>query len=1255
MRVSQLVLLQHSCGLPHVSEPGPPTAEDDDLSRAARLITQGAFLDAVRTVPAIKALLDCSSETEAVHDVESYYALVRRRAAAAVEEAISAQRAGDVRTGSETASDAAVAPEPNLDSNVGGVDLRLEAVLVAGIACLHIFGQNNLTGPLYEGPPPSPLHWFASAAVARHAAEPPPRPPPAVTAAAIAAAVGGGSAGGGTAAAGKAEETHTCTTTPPSGSGTSQPADGLAGLGIDSLSRGDRWAQEQLQLDGEDLVGRCPAIQWLLLARVLLLDSLNTHSTHTLDKATAAAEGEGEEMEAAEGKQEQGGPGGGPASGGSGAPGVCWSEWVWCWPWWALRCVMSQQHVLEGRSHSLLSEASQLIAALVSPECPWTHHHPASDPRPSRPTGRELAALGGVLHLEMALCQYLYGYVDAGRQYLVRAGQMLGLEPQLTGAMGKRTVHQIDPKGYGGAAGAQLVVVTSESLRAAPPADSTDEPVELLGRAICSKRWRCWRRYSPPEQALLLAWATAVKKGSSADELQGWQMAPWVEAVLGQPRGVFMTLAAAKLNKTRHERTRGRTKERALLQMDQLTEAVTGLPPPPPPAAAAEVAAADGSTRELEEPESSSSSAPAASGGSAATASAAVDATAASAGAVSEAAAAVSGRRAVLSWAVWFPLQVGVIRAGGVTCLAGWCWPLGFCVKLKREAAEHYVSMGLVGAAIQVFESVELWDSAITCYRLIGKKALAEELIKRRLGTTPDDPRLWCALGDLHLDDRYYEEAWRRSGHRHTRSQRSLARSAMGRKWAWFSAGFCYLKLNKHRQALRVGGWGGRKGGEAVSSFSSASQLKLRLEARACILVLYCTLLTTLLPFCFACALAATSAAWPGRRQTFFQLHAFTRVTQQEPDNGEAWNNIAALWMHVGGYKPAFAALSESVRHKRDSWQTWENYARAALASGHYQQAVRGLQTALKLSSGHRLFVDVASGLLDVLEGRPPPRDGGTSMAAAAAAAAEGLRGVAAEAGEDEAALGVPLLPLLADIPLNHPDQQLQAGKGGGGEAEAEAAVAAANPTAAPRTTTTSSSNPPAADVLLSGREREVVVGGLGALLREAVNSPAASAALWGCLARYWALRGEVDSAKEARIKQVRGLASGAYKSDAARFTEYGEASDALCRCYLDCYKHGKPGALGTPGATVGVCRFVMFIRRLPRVAHDDAPPSPFSPGGLKDLAAGRMHLRGLLRATAENFGDHPITAKLQALLDEITQLEDEAVATSRAAATARS
>ena len=52
---------------------------------------------------------------------------------------------------------------------------------------------------------------------------------------------------------------------------------------------------------------------------------------------------------------------------------------------------------------------------------------------------------------------------------------------------------------------------------------------------------------------------------------------------------------------------------------------------------------------------------------------------------------------------------------------------------MKKEVAEQYISMGCIGAALKTLEELELWDSLITCYRLLEKKNMAEELIQRRL------------------------------------------------------------------------------------------------------------------------------------------------------------------------------------------------------------------------------------------------------------------------------------------------------------------------------------------------------------------------------------------------------------------------------------------------------------------------------------------------------------------------------------------
>ena len=72
-------------------------------------------------------------------------------------------------------------------------------------------------------------------------------------------------------------------------------------------------------------------------------------------------------------------------------------------------------------------------------------------------------------------------------------------------------------------------------------------------------------------------------------------------------------------------------------------------------------------------------------------------------------------------------------------------------------------------------------------------------------------------------------------------------------------------------------------------------------------------------------------------------LQAFTRCAQQEPENGEAWNNLAAIHLQLQRPAEAFNALSEAVRVKRDSWQTWGNYAQAAAQTAHWLQAARGV------------------------------------------------------------------------------------------------------------------------------------------------------------------------------------------------------------------------------------------------------------------------------------------------------------------------
>ncbi|KAK1325099.1 hypothetical protein QJS10_CPA01g00478 [Acorus calamus] len=100
---------------------------------------------------------------------------------------------------------------------------------------------------------------------------------------------------------------------------------------------------------------------------------------------------------------------------------------------------------------------------------------------------------------------------------------------------------------------------------------------------------------------------------------------------------------------------------------------------------------------------------------------------------------------------------------------------------LRKEYGELLVGCGLIGEALKTFEDLELWDNLIHCYSLLGKKSMAFDLIKARLSDSPNDPRLWCSLGDVTNNDEYYEKALEVSKNRSARAKRALARNAYNR------------------------------------------------------------------------------------------------------------------------------------------------------------------------------------------------------------------------------------------------------------------------------------------------------------------------------------------------------------------------------------------------------------------------------------------------------------------------------------------
>ncbi|KAI3948819.1 hypothetical protein MKX01_022233 [Papaver californicum] len=237
---------------------------------------------------------------------------------------------------------------------------------------------------------------------------------------------------------------------------------------------------------------------------------------------------------------------------------------------------------------------------------------------------------------------------------------------------------------------------------------------------------------------------------------------------------------------------------------------------------------------------------------------------------------------------------------------------------LRKEYGELLVRCGLIGEALKIFEDLKLWNNVIDCYCLIEKKAAAVELIKERLCELPNDPRLWCSLGDVTNIDAHYEKALEVLNNKSARAKRSLARSAYNRggyeesKTLWESA----MALN----SLFPDGW-------------------------------------------FALGAAALKA-----QDIDMALIGFSRAVELDPDNGEAWNNIACLHMMKKSYKKAFTAFKLALKFRRSSWQMWENFSQVSFEIGNLRQALEATKKVLDTTNNKRIDVQLLERVIVEIE-----------------------------------------------------------------------------------------------------------------------------------------------------------------------------------------------------------------------------------------------------------------------------------------------
>lgn len=441
------------------------------------------------------------------------------------------------------------------EAQLQDIEAKVEALLLSAIASLCVFVQANLTGPALKAPQnPFELvsaEWKDPASVD----------------------VDGNSR-----------------------------SDAGSRLGIDSTSLMDRWAGSQLAENGEDIIGKISYPQYLWLSVDVLF---------RIPAMLGCFDGKGN------------------------AGQLALTKFPPEWNWWALRSVLLQQRVLASRSAVLRERLLSLRSRLLHVYAPSlnTSHMEASIGTDMQRNTRPNALLAS-LFLELSMMETAYGDIKAAKEFTNLSASLLQFRAELTGALGIRTMHQQDPRpqlllrikddyeydcsrtmketelsnaldarngGNDDSTAAQHVAkehwVESDGLEASSldsallegagmdedvkglsmgssdvlphpkilSTDSTNEEALLDGKHV---------KLTNLQQAVVLAMALEVKKKGAPDELQPWEMIAYTDSVLQQPRSEFLIRATARLFVSRAERSRSRTRERALLTLEGLAAAL---------------------------------------------------------------------------------------------------------------------------------------------------------------------------------------------------------------------------------------------------------------------------------------------------------------------------------------------------------------------------------------------------------------------------------------------------------------------------------------------------------------------------------------------------------------------------------------------------------------------------------------------------------------------------------------------------------
>lgn len=249
---------------------------------------------------------------------------------------------------------------------------------------------------------------------------------------------------------------------------------------------------------------------------------------------------------------------------------------------------------------------------------------------------------------------------------------------------------------------------------------------------------------------------------------------------------------------------------------------------------------------------------------------------------------------------------------------------LFFCAGLpplwnvEKELGHLFFSLGAAKSALDVFLRYELWEDVVQCYVQIQRRDRAEDVVRKCL-EKEETPLLYCLLGDVTDDPKHYLKAWELSDKKSSRAQRSLGM-------------YHYRK---------------REYGEAIPYLERSLELN-GLQAATW----------------FSLGYAALQA-----ENLELSVKSYKRVVALDPDNYEAWNNMANAYIRMGDKQKAWKVLRESLKCNYEDWRIWENYLLVSVDVGAFEECIKAWHRVIDIRGKHA-DAKVASILVKaVLEG----------------------------------------------------------------------------------------------------------------------------------------------------------------------------------------------------------------------------------------------------------------------------------------------